>query len=255
METDDKQRFAHMAEDYDRMAPFLVPMYDFLQQEIIRLAGLTAISRPCVIDLGAGSGRLLENALAVCPQARCYWIDSSEGFLAVASRRLARYGKQATFILSPMEADWTRQIDRPANCIFSMSAIHHLERHEKKALYARCFDLLAPSGWFINADEMKTLDEGAYRASLDFWVRHIEAQAARIPPALADNCRRWCGHFEGWKRRNIERIDQPKTKGDDLHEPFVDQVQWLREIGFEGVDVFIKYHLWCVIGGKKPGRT
>jgi len=42
------------------------------------------------------------------------------------------------------------------------------------------------------------------------------------------------GHFEGWKRRNIKHIDQPKTKGDDMHEPFIEQVQWLKEIGFEG---------------------
>ena len=102
---------------------------------------------------------------------------------------------------------------------------------------------------------MKTLDERAYRASLDFWVRHVESQTERIPPELAENARRWRSHFEGWKCRNIERIDQPKTKGDDLHEPFIDQVQWLREIGFEGVDVFVKYHLWCVIGGRKPART
>ena len=95
-------------------------------------------------------------------------------------------------------------------------------------------DLLADGCWFINGDEMKTLDERAYRASLDFWVRHVESQADRVPPELVENTLRWRRHFEGWKRRNIERIDQPKTKGDDLHEPFVDQVRWLREVGFEG---------------------
>ncbi len=252
METDDKQRFAHMAEDYDQVAPFLVPMYDFIQQEMIRLADLAAMPRPRIVDLGAGGGRFLERVLAVCPQATCYWVDSSESFLAVARRRLARFGEQINYILSPMEGDWTRQIDHPVNCVFSMSAIHHLERHEKKALYARCFGLLAEGGWFINGDEMKTLDENAYRSSLDFWVRHVQGRADHIPPALVENARRWCGHFDGWKRRNIERIDQPKTKGDDLHEPFIDQMRWLKDTGFAGVDIFVKYHLWCVIGGRKP---
>jgi tRNA (cmo5U34)-methyltransferase len=255
METDDRQRFEHMAEDYDQMAPILVPMYGFLQQEMIRLADLASLSRPRIVDVGAGSGLFLEKALAICPQADCYWVDSSEGFLKVARRRLSRYGRQVTYILSPMEAEWQRQVGGPVDRIFSMSAIHHLERHEKRALYVACFDLLNEGGWFINGDEMKTLDEAAYRASLAFWVRHIETQAERVPPALVENTRRWCGHFEGWKRRNIERIDQPKTKGDDLHEPFVDQVQWLKEIGFDSVDLFVKYHLWCVIGGRKPVRT
>jgi tRNA (cmo5U34)-methyltransferase len=255
METDDKQRFALMAEDYDQVAPLLVPMYDFVQQEMIRLADLGRLSNPRIIDLGAGSGRFLEKVLAVCPQATCYWVDSSEAFLAVARRRLARYGQQVSYVLSPMEGDWKRRIGQPVDCIFSMSAIHHVEQHEKRALYAQCFDLLADGGWFINGDEMKTLDERAYRASLDFWVRHVEGRAERVPPELVENTRRWCGHFQGWKRRNIDRIDQPKTKGDDLHDPFIDQVQWLKEIGFEGVDIFVKYHLWCVIGGRRPIGT
>jgi tRNA (cmo5U34)-methyltransferase len=252
METDDKQRFVHMAEDYDQVAPFLVPMYDFVQQEMIRLADLASLSRPRIIDLGAGSGLFLEKVLATCPHASCYWVDSSEGFLAVAKRRLEQYGEQVTYILSPMEGDWPVQIDGPVDRIFSMSAIHHLERQEKQALYARCFDLLADDGWFINGDEMKTFDESAYRASLAFWVRHVESQAACVPPSLLDNTQRWLRHFDGWKRRNIERIDRPKTKGDDLHEPFVDQVQWLKDIGYEAVDIFVKYHLWCVVGGRKP---
>jgi len=169
--------------------------------------------------------------MAVCPQARCYWIDSSEGFLAVAKRPPARYGEQVTFVSRPwrptgsskLSVPWTASSRCPRSIIWS-------------GMRRRLFTLAALTCWLPGMvhqrDEMKTLDEGAYRASLDFWVRHIETQATRIPPALADTCRRWCGHFEGWKRRNIERIDQPKTKGDDLHEPFVEQVQWLREIGF-----------------------
>jgi hypothetical protein len=29
-------------------------------------------------------------------------------------------------------------------------------------------------------------------------------------------------------------------------------VAWLTEIGFTQVDLFVKYHLWCIIGGQKP---
>jgi hypothetical protein len=47
-------------------------------------------------------------------------------------------------------------------------------------------------------------------------------------------------------------VDVPKTKGDDIHESFVNQVDWLHEIGFTEADVYIKYHLWCAVGGRKP---
>jgi len=63
---------------------------------------------------------------------------------------------------------------------------------------------------------------------------------------------RWMAHFDSWIQRNVENIDKPKVKGDDIHHNFARQVRWLREAGFSNADVFIKYHLWCAIGGRKP---
>ena len=57
--------------------------------------------------------------------------------------------------------------------------------------------------------------------------------------------------FDNWKVRNLDNIDVPKTKGDDIHETFTEQINWLNEIGYVNVDLFIKYHLWCLIGGQK----
>jgi hypothetical protein len=31
----------------------------------------------------------------------------------------------------------------------------------------------------------------------------------------------------------------------------MEQLEMLKEIGFRSVDVFVRYHLWCMIGGKK----
>ncbi len=252
MDAADRQRFLQMAEAYDHMAPLLVPMYDFLQQEMIRQAEIATLARPRIVDLGAGSGRFLEKVLAANPQASCYSIDSSEAFLAVAHRRLARFGERVAYVRATMEDDWERQISRPVDAIFSMSAIHHLEHNEKQAIYAKCFDLLSDGGWFMNADEMRTVDEQAYLASLKLWARHVDQQRPAVPVELAEHAETWCRHFDNWKRRNIDGFAAPKSKGDDLHESFVDQVHWLRNIGFVEADVFVKYHLWCIVGGRKP---
>ena len=57
--------------------------------------------------------------------------------------------------------------------------------------------------------------------------------------------------FDNWKIRNLDNIDKPKTKGDDIHELFTDHLNWLNEIGYKNVDLFIEYHLWYVISGQK----
>lgn len=254
MNPSDRQRFSQMADNYDQLAPRLVPMYDFLQDEMIRQADLASIDRPRVVDLGAGSGRFLEKVLIQCPHATCWWVDSSESFLDVAFRRLGRFAGRVTYVIAPIEGDWPRRIDAPVDAIFSMSAIHHLESSEKRAAYAAAFDALHPGGWFINTDEMRTLDDESYRASLQFWARSVDRAYTTLPEDLTLPASQWKHHFDNWKRRNIDAFNQPKTKGDDLHEPFVDQVRWLRDIGYERADVFIKYHLWCAIGGRKPNR-
>ncbi len=251
MDASDRERFVRMAEDYDQMAPLLVPKYEWLQQQMLELAGIAAMEEPAVVDLGGGSGRFIERVLEANAGATCTWVDSSEAFLAVARRRLDRYGSRVRYIVSKLEADWGSQVDGPADAICSMSAIHHLERAEKRELYARCRELLKPGGWFINTDEMKSLDQAAYRATLLFWARYVDEQMAKVPAELADHARNWRAHFENWKLRNIDGIDQPKTKGDDLHDPVLDQVQWLREVGYADVDLYVKYQLWCMIGGRR----
>lgn len=250
MSTADQQRFLIMAEEYDRMAPELVPMYGWLQEEMLRILQIDNIGAGCLVDLGAGSGIFLEKALTRNPRLNAVWVDSSPAFMTVAQRRLARFHGRVTYLLSTLEESWESQLGDPVQAITSMSAIHHLDSAEKRTLYQRCHDQLAPGGWFLNCDEMQTVSMEAYLNSLYCWVRHVDDAPQRLRPDQMVEYENWCGHFARWKLRNIDNISVPKQKGEDLHEPYLDQVRWLQEIGFAGADLFVKYHLWCIIGGQ-----
>jgi tRNA (cmo5U34)-methyltransferase len=247
----DDRRFFTMAETYDKMARKLVPQYDFMQNEIIEFLGIKNQENPVIVDLGAGSGILIEKILQSNPTAKCYWVDYSEDFLNVAKNKLFRYGKQVEFIPASLDDRWDTYLNDRPDIVSSMSAIHHLLNEDKKALYARCFDILADGGWFINIDEMKTLYEDSYLRSLHYWLKYVNDSEATISETDAHYYNKWKYHFDNWKTRNIDNMGEPKAKGDDLHEVFTLQMKWLKEIGFVNVDVFIKYHLWCAIGGQK----
>jgi len=247
----DEKRFFTMAEAYDKMAHVLVPHYDFLQEEMIKHLAIGKCTNPIVVDLGAGSGTFLEKILEKHARALCYWVDYSQDFLNVAKSKLSRFEGRVTFILSPIEASWDFSIDKQPDIIFSMSAVHHLETEEKKVLYKKCFDLLSKDGWFVNIDEMKTIYDDAYAKSLHYWIMHVEESRSQISVDKMDLYHKWKAHFDKWKVRNIDNIDTPKSKGDDIHESFVNQLEWLKEIGFINADVFLKHHLWCAIGGQK----
>ena len=244
-------RWFTMADAYDRMCAVLVPCYDLLQDEMLRVAA--PCDRPLAMaDLGAGSGIFIEKALDRCPGSTAYWVDYSSDFLRVAKRRLARFGERVHFILTPLEEPWDRAIGASLDAVVSMSAIHHLTTNEKPDLYARCYGLLRPGGWLLNADEMTGPDHAAYVRSLHRWVEHVEEARQRVPAEDMPYCEQWCAHFEGWKQRNIGALERPKAKGDDIHESYVLQLEWLREIGFVEVDLLAKFHIWCLIVGRKP---
>ncbi len=248
---EDKNRFNRMSEVYDKLGKYLVPRYDFLQDEVLNLLNFNQRDPITIVDLGAGSGIFLEKLLKYYPKARCFWIDFSEDFLKVARERLDPFKNRIEFILSPLEENWEKKVNEGIQLIISMSAIHHLESLQKKQLYKRIYDVLEESGWFFNIDEMMTVNFDAHVNNLKRWYEYGNEMRKKIPKDLQTDYEILLQHFKKWKVRNIDNIDKPKSKGDDIHESFLGQLKWLEEIGFKNVDLFVKYHLWCMIGGQK----
>ena len=240
-----------MADTFNQLAQSFVPQYDFLQNEAINILDFDNNDKLTIVDLGAGSGILLEKILKKFTHAKCYYIDYSDDFMKVAKKRLSKYSDRVTYIKASFNDDWQSKINEKADAIFSMSAIHHLSSENKKALYEKSYKALKNSGWFINIDEMKTINEDAYVTSLNFWWDYFNEVKDSISKEKADYLIQWEKHFTNWKIRNIDNISVKKQEGDDMHEPFLSQLNWLMDIGFSNADLFVKYHLWCVIGGKK----
>src|SRR5262245_45141986 len=78
------------AEDFDQAAEFIHPRYLRVQEEVISQLPFDAGDSFLVVDLGAGSGRLVERILERFPNSRGVLVDQSEPFLAIAERRLHR---------------------------------------------------------------------------------------------------------------------------------------------------------------------
>jgi trans-aconitate methyltransferase len=242
-----------MADAYDEICRYLVPAYDLMQEELVRILRFVGMDRAVVVDLGAGSGILIERILASFPHAFGYCIDYSDDFLRVARRRLGAQAHRVYFIHMSFKDEWESKLKHTPDVIVSMSAIHHLEDQDKERLYRRCFEALGNGGWFFNIDEMKSVNEQAYINSMHYWIDHVRRAGEGVPSAKKAYYEEFAARFENWKRRNVENLNEPKREGDDLHASFLEQIAMLERAGFSGVDVFVKYHLWCMIGGKKAG--
>lgn len=254
MARQDSERFFSMGEVYDRMCRRLVPQYDWLHDVLIDLLQhrLSVGPRPLFVDLGAGSGILLQRLLTAFPTAEAVWIDYSDDFLQVARRRLAGHAPRVHFLHSSLQTAWEQKLPRAPDAIVSMSAIHHLTDCGKGELYRRCCRVLRPGGWFCNVDEMRPRRDDAYRRAMEQWVSYVEAVGSQLEGVELEHYRGWMGPFGRWQARNLEGFGAPKQEGDDMHAPYDLQLRMLEEAGYQEVELFAKYHLFCLIGGVKP---
>jgi tRNA (cmo5U34)-methyltransferase len=106
------------------------------------------------LDIGAGYGVVTEEVLRAFPKARITWQDYSRPMRDQAQRRLARYEKRLSYVVSDLlDASWGKELPGPFELIVSGIALHNLR--DRKAIF-RCYDvirgLLAPAGCFLDYD-------------------------------------------------------------------------------------------------------
>jgi tRNA (cmo5U34)-methyltransferase len=243
--TDYRWNQTQAAADYDAAAPVIHPQYVTVQEEVLAALPFATDQAFRLVDVGGGSGRLVERVLEEFPQATAVVMDQSEPFLGVAQQRLARFGSRASFVKQRLQDDWAAAVG-PVDAVVSSSAIHHLEPAEKQNLFAKIFATLTSGGVFINGDEHRPASDADYLALLEQWGRHMESSHASgaIPESFGSV-------IEAWKKRNIAEFGSPRKSGDDCLETSETQVGYLRAAGFNPVDVTWSRDLWAVFVGRK----
>lgn len=237
------------AEGYDAAADKIHPYYLQIQDEILTQLPSKLARGGFVVDLGGGSGRLMERILDHWPHATGLVIDLSEPFLALAERRLHRFGMHAYCAKMKLQDDWKDILPVLPDAIVSMSAIHHLEPAEKQTLYRQCAEALAPGGILMNGDEVRDADDARYLAALEAWAAHMRRGLAAgtigeiFRPAA-----------EKWIQRNVTRFGEPKRSGDDCHETTEAQLGYFRAAGFISADCPWQQGMWALMRGTNPKR-
>ena len=238
------------AEGYDAAAPEIHPRYTAVQEQIVQLLTEHAQSlggaHYHVVDLGGGSGRLLQRVLTAISTATATIIDQSEAFLALAERRLAPFAPRVTFAISRLQEDWRAKLTTQPQAIISTSAIHHLDPGEKQKIYQEVAATLPAGGMFLNGDEVRPASDSEYQATMERWATFMRAgmQSGKIPESFHPAC-------QSWIDRNVTHFGQPKKSGDDCHETAPVQLDYFRTGGFREADVPWGEELWSVLRGKK----
>ena len=179
------------------------------------------------MDLGCGTGTVAKLVKNSFPNARIDCLDLSGEMLQMAETKLSSYS-DITFIAGDFNSyNFTGTYD----VIISSLALHHLVTDDdKKLFYGKIYNALSDGGVFYNADVVLGNSEHLQQVYLGKWKEFMGRSVSQD---------------------EVENKWMVKYKQEDSPSVLVNQLKWLEDIGFRGVDIVWKYFNYSVYGGQK----
>ncbi len=233
---------AELAQTFLRGVRGAIPLAAEQIDVILRLIKLTQKQVNEFLDLGCGNGVLGQAIYQAYPSAKGYFLDISETMIASARENLKDYRQQSQLIVSDFsQSGWFNSLGNPEkfDVIVSGFAIHHQPNAQKKSIYQTIYGLLKPGGIFLNLEHVSSCSALGERAFDQLFVDSL-----------------YQFHQQHGSQQSRAEIDhQYYNRADKMANILTlveHQCQWLREIGFQDVDCFMKIFEIALFGGIKP---
>ena len=197
------------------------------------------------MELGAGDGALASTVMSSFLNCNYLALDGS-GLMRERLEALpeSRAGRLRIEDFDLADSEWLTRIPTPLRCVLASLIVHHLDGVEaKKRLFSSVASRLETGGAFIIVDLVEPASSQARDTYVQQWdegVRTRIKQSGEGPEAY-DIFREHRWNF--YEDPNPDPYDQPS--------PLHDQLYWLRDAGFSGVDCFWMYAGHAIFGGYK----
>jgi tRNA (cmo5U34)-methyltransferase len=205
----------------------LVPHLNDLHETALRLLPAPRDEHPYrVLDIGTGTGLMIERILKQLPDARVHVVHDVKLNLEAAQDRLAGFGDQVTYELG----DYVRtDLNGPHDVIIQELEANFLENKSKRTLLSAAYAALRRGGRLISITQI--------RGATDILEADYVAQ---------------------WRKMAIEQganEDELEhsifTSAKDRTATLAQQLDWMAGDGFENADCYVKYWRLAVVAGDK----
>jgi tRNA (cmo5U34)-methyltransferase len=223
-----------LAASFAERRRILIPLLE-VQEDVVRRL-LARHERPIArfLDIGCGAGAMSELVLGSLPGSEAVLVDFSEPMLERAGVQLTGHAGRWQALSGDLnDPAWRDALPTGRyDAIVSGLAIHHLPPERKRTLFAELLALLEPGGIFVNMDYVAI--DGPLRGLFDEEMLAAAVRAER----------------ESGGTHSEHEVDLEDD--DDRPDTVEDQLGWLRDAGFEQVEVHFKWAEAAVYGGARP---
>jgi len=222
-----KKHFEDEAKEFDKIIIRLIPYYFEMLDGMVRAIPFAKSSAINVIDLGCGTGTISKKIKEYFPQATITCLDLAEKMIEMSKHKLANFSD-----MRYQTGDFRNyEFDDTYDVVVSSLALHHLVTDEDKInFYGKIYRSLRPNGVFFNADIILGSSEHLQKIYMGKWKSFMK------------------------KCVSEEEIDDkwlPQYREEDRPAKLMDQIGWLKELGFSEIDIIWKYYNFAVYGGRK----
>lgn len=212
-------------------------------ETILRLVAAAGVPVKAYLDLSCAGGVLAPAILDEYPQAHALLLQSTNSQIEAARMQLGPREGRASFQVARFQnAAWVESArgEGPFDLITSGVETPLLPLERQQAFFREAYGLLNPGGLFLSVEHVAS----ATRWTQSPWDdRMIEA----IFGEVLNKDRTRPRTEVAWEYyQNLAREGQKIA-------PLEVQCDWLRTIGFESVECFLKVAELAVFGGLKPG--
>jgi tRNA (cmo5U34)-methyltransferase len=194
-----------------------------------------------VLDIGTGTGLLSLEVLNAFPNARIDCLDFSEAMLDAARENLAKFAGRVSFVNSDLRTPaWRQAVDGTFDAVVAGFALHAVPERIH-AIYGEVFGLVRPGGCFLSCDNVSP--PGSVTAGLYREARH-EVHRENLKAELGTE-----KSIETLEKERRERESAPARQTVSVSYTISEQMDWLKEAGFDEVDCLWKDMRRAIIAG------
>jgi SAM-dependent methyltransferase len=187
-------QWQHWVERWDTMQERYLVRRDERIKLLVRLVRETVCPVKRVLDLGCGTGSLMQPFLDAFPGIEMYGIDFDPVILPLAEQRLRPYGARSRLILADLRSEgWRAQLPDMFDAVISATALHWLTAVQLASLYRQLSGLLRSGGLFVNADHVASQQPQVQK----FW-EHNRDEMRRVEAKQEGED--WDGFWEAYAR-------------------------------------------------------